>query len=300
MDIGRRYGPVFIVLAAILWGLDGILRRSLFSLPPSIIVFYEHLIGAILIAPFIFRAWRTERLTRGEWTAIFIVSLLSGVLGTLWFTTALAKVNFISFSVVFLLQKLQPIFAIGAAAMLLKEKLTSRYVGWAALALVAAYFVTFPGGRVNVASGAGTVAAAIFAAGAAFAWGSSTAISRYALVSHRSSFITGLRFWITVPLSLIAVFFLGQSSSLAAPTASHFSRLAIIAFSTGMVALAIYYRGLKQTEAKVSTILELMFPLTAVIIDIFFYDTVLAPSQYLAAVVLMFAVYRVSKLNAAA
>ncbi len=44
-----RYGPFLIVLAAVLWGLDGILRRSLFSLAPIIIVFYEHLIGAIII-----------------------------------------------------------------------------------------------------------------------------------------------------------------------------------------------------------------------------------------------------------
>jgi len=298
MESSRRYGPAFILLAAILWGVDGVLRRSLFSLPPSIIVFYEHLIGAFLIAPFFLRLWKREKLSQKEWIAIITVSLLSGVLGTLWFTTALAKVNFIPFSVVFLLQKLQPLFAVAAAAVFLKERLTMRYIGWAALALIAAYFVTFPAGIVNLATGAGTIAAALFAVGAAAAWGSSTAISRYVLLGHSHTFTTGLRFLLTVPMAFVAVLILGEAPVLGEPTGSQLLRLLAIALSTGMVALWIYYRGLKETEAKVSTILELAFPLTAVLIDIVFYDTVLASSQYLAAAVLLFAMYQVSRLNA--
>ena len=291
------FGPALIVIAAVLWGLDGILRRSLFSLSPIIIVFYEHLIGAFIIAPFFLSQWKKEMLTRKEWLAIIFVALLSGVLGTLWFTTALAKTNFIPFSVVFLLQKLQPLFAIATAALLLKERITIRYAGWAFLALVAAYFVTFPGGVVQRADGNGTMIAALFALGAAFAWGSSTAFSRYTLLNHSHTVITGLRFFLTVPLALLFVMGLGKVSELGALGGSQFARLLIIALSTGMVALWIYYRGLKHTQAKVSTILELAFPLTAVLIDIVLYDTVLAPSQYLAAAVLLFAMYRVSRLN---
>src|SRR5689334_3191069 len=114
------YGPLLIVFAAILWGVDGVLRRSLYTLPPITIVFFEHLIGALLIAPFFLPKLWKEKLSRKEWWAILFVSLMSGVLGTLWFTTALAKTNFIPFSVVFLLQKLQPIFTIGTAAIVLK------------------------------------------------------------------------------------------------------------------------------------------------------------------------------------
>jgi drug/metabolite transporter (DMT)-like permease len=71
----------------------------------------------------------------------------------------------------------------------------------------------------------------------------------------------------------------------------------IIALSTGMVALLIYYRGLKQTPVRVSTILELTFPFLAVIIDVVFYKTVLAPTQYLAALVLLFAMYKIAVLQ---
>lgn len=297
MSSVRTYGPPFIILAAVLWGLDGILRRSLFSLPPIIIVFYEHLLGAILIFPFVVRRWREEHWSRREWAALGLVSLLSGVLGTLWFTTALLKVNFIAFSVVFLLQKLQPVFAAGTAALLLKERLDHRYLRWAAVAVGAAYFVTFPGGIVNFGGGAGRAAAALFALGAAFAWGTSTAFSRFALLKHSQTLVTGYRFFLTVPLALFFVLGLGAKSHLDIPTTDQFLRLLAIALTTGMVALWIYYRGLKFTEAKVSTILELVFPLTAVVIDIVLYDTVLAGSQYLAAAVLLYAVYRVSRLN---
>ncbi len=294
-----KYGPLLIVLAAVLWGLDGIVRRSLFSLPPSVIVFYEHLIGAIIIAPFLLKAWRKERLAQKEWWVMGGVALLSGVLGTLWFTTALARTNFIPFSVVFLLQKLQPIFAIAGARLVLKEKISQGYWLWAALAIVAAYFVTFPGGVVNFGEANGRLIAALFAVGAAFAGGFSTSLSRLVLLKHSHTFITGLRFWLTVPLAAIAVYMLAAAPQLSAVTGSQVGRLLIIALSTGMVALWIYYRGLKHTPVSVSTILELAFPLTAVLIDIFLYKTFLAPSQYLAATVLIYAIYRVSKHNKA-
>ena len=67
-----------------------------------------------------------------------------------------------------------------------------------------------------------------------------------------------------------------------------------IAVSTGMLALWIYYKGLKTTPASVSTIVELAFPMTAVFIDFFLYDTVLTWGQYAAAAILMFAAYKVA------
>jgi len=61
-------------------------------------------------------------MSKKEWLAIALVSLFSGALGTIFYTSALGKVNYIQFSVVVLLQQLQPIWAILAAYFLLKEK----------------------------------------------------------------------------------------------------------------------------------------------------------------------------------
>src|SRR3989338_6894608 len=164
-------GPIFILIAATLWAFDGLIRQHLYSLPPITIIFFEHLIGLIILSPFVFKYVFKTKLSSREWWLVVLIAILSGLFGTLWFTTALGKVHFISISVVFLLQKLQPIFAITTARIFLKEKLDQRYIKWAVLALVAAYFVTFKNGYVNFATGEGTFIAALYALGAAFAWG---------------------------------------------------------------------------------------------------------------------------------
>lgn len=292
-------GPVLIVIAAMLWALDGILRRSLFELPPITIVFYEHLIGSLLLAPFVFDQLQKEKLTARDWGLVVIIALMSGLLGTLFFTAALGQVNFIPFSVVFLLQKLQPLFAIGSAAFLLGERITKRYLPWAGLALFSAYFVTFPGGVVNFQTGAGTALAALFAFGAAACWGTATTFSRMLLLRISNTLATGLRFLTTAVFAAVGVAVMNQVLSLFAPTPAQFGQFVFIALSTGMVALWVYYRGLKFTQAKVSTILELTFPLLAVFIDMFLYQSWLRPTQYLAALVLLFAMFQVGRLNQA-
>lgn len=291
------YGPVLIIIAASLWAFDGIIRRSLFSLPSITIVFYEHLIGAAILLPYLIVSFKKVGLTRKEFLLLLFIAALSGVLGTLWFTTALLKVNFISFSVVYLIQKLQPIFAITTAAIVLKEKITKSYIKWALVALVAAYFVTFKNGYINFQTGAGTIIAALYALGAAFAWGSSTAFSKLALQKKPSMYVTGWRFLLTSILAFGMVFVLGQAKSLTAPTLSQFARFLLIAVSTGMVAIVIYYKGLKKVQANVSTLLELVYPLLAVFIDATLYKSFLAPTQYLAAVILLFAIYQISKIQ---
>jgi len=292
-----NYGPLLIIIAAVLWALDGIIRRSLFSLPPIIIVFYEHLIGALILLPFIISKFKKNKLTRNDFFLLIFVSLLSGVLGTLWFTTALLKVNFISFSVVFLLQKLQPVFAIFTAVVFLKEKITKKYFKWAGLALLSAFFVTFKNGHINLQTGSETIIAALYAFGAAFAWGSSTTFSKMILKNNSHVFITGMRFLLTTIFAFLAVFLLGQKLMFFKPTASQFSRFIFIAVSTGMVALLIYYKGLQKTEVKIATILELVFPMLAIFIDVVLYKTFLSPTQYLAAGFLLYSIYQISKLN---
>jgi drug/metabolite transporter (DMT)-like permease len=160
---------------------------------------------------------------------------------------------------------------------------------------VAAYFVTFPLGVVNFNTGNGTMVAALFALGAAILWGSSTAFSRRLTLEYGAVNATALRFIGTSLFAPFFILFLGASSSLTAVTSSDLVTLVTIALSTGMVALFLYYKGLEKTPVRVATILELAFPLLAVIIDVLLYDTVLHSTQYIAAAVLLFAMYKVSE-----
>ncbi|HWA31939.1 MAG TPA: DMT family transporter, partial [Candidatus Paceibacterota bacterium] len=124
-------GPVLVIIAAALWALDGLIRQHLYTLPPITIIFFEHVIGFLVLAPFIWRKALRIRLSGRDWWLLILIAALSGLLGTLWFTAALGRVHFITISVVFLLQKLQPIFAISTAAIFLKEKLHKDYLIWA-------------------------------------------------------------------------------------------------------------------------------------------------------------------------
>ena len=293
-------GPIFIIIAAFLWAFDGLICKYLSPPPPITIIFLEHLIGLIILSPFIFKYIFATKLTKQEWWLVILVAILSGVLGTLWFTTALGKVHFISISVVFLLQKLQPIFAITTARIFLKEKLDSRYIKWALLALLSAYFVTFPNGIVNLQTGEGTIIAALFALGAAFAWGSSTTFSKMLLGRLDFKVSTFYRFLITVLVALPFLLLFGKNvdaANLAIPSISQFGFLALIAVSTGMVALLIYYKGLAKTPVHISTILELTFPFVAILLDFIVNHTVLSLSQWIAAIVLVFSIYKIARLR---
>ena len=290
-------GPGLIIIAAFLWGIDGVFRRDLGTLHPLTIVFFEHLIGFIVLLPFVWSSLFREKVSRKELGAIMLVALFSGLFGTLLFTAALLQTLFISFSVVFLLQKLQPLFAIVTARIVLKEKAGTQYIPWAIVALVAAYFTTFPGGIVNFATGPGTVRAALFALGAAFAWGMSTTFSKIALSHKPTNYITAMRFLWTIIFAFIGLVIFHPVGSFVLPNTTQFGTLLLIALSTGMVSLALYYRGLKNTPVAVSAILELLFPLVAVGIDVLIYHHTLATSQYIAGIILMIAIYKVGHLT---
>lgn len=290
-------GPMFIIIAALLWAMDGVIRRNLYSLPPLTIIFFEHIVGLIILLPFVYKNLIKEKIGRRELFLLLVIALLSGLLGTLWFTTALLKINFISFSVVFLLQKLQPIFAISSARVFLKEKISKQYIPWAVLALVSAYFITFKNGVINLDTGEGTIIAAIYALGASFAWGTSTTFSKMLLNKVSTKVATFYRFFFTIIMAFMLILFTKQASVLSLPTIPQLGLFVIIALSTGMVALYLYYKGLARTPVHISTILELTFPFIAILIDMFLYDSYLSMSQWVATIMLVFSIYRIVKLQ---
>jgi drug/metabolite transporter (DMT)-like permease len=292
-----QFGPLFIIIAALLWSFDGILRISLYSLPPGVIVFYEHILGAIIMLLISFK-WIKDlkKMTKKEWIAITVVSLFSGALGTILYTTALVNINYTQYSVVVLLQQqLQPIWAIATAAILLKEKITKNFLVWAILALIAAYLITFKNLSINLSTGGGTAIAGILALSAGFMWGSSTAISKFVL--NKVSFLTAtaLRFALAPIFALMFIIGSNQTKTLFTLTPPQWGTLLLITFSTGLVALLFYYYGMKKTPARITTLCELVWPASAVFIDYFMFHKTLSPTQILGIILLLFAIYKVTK-----
>lgn len=293
---------LYIVIAAVLWGVDGQLRSSLYSLPPAIIVFWEHCIGFVILSVPLLLSKQApyKKQQQGNTGALVIlISLLSGLIGTLAITAALARVHFIPLSIVFLIQKLQPIFTITSAWVVLGERPKKQFWIWATTAVIAGYFMTFPGGHVNIDTNSSYVAAAIFALIAAIAWGSSTVFSIQLLKKKSLLPATFMRFSTTTIFALATVFLFGQQSQLTQITLPQLGTLVFIACSTGMVALMIYYKGLQRVPAHISCMLELAYPITGLLIDTQINHVVLSLSQYVAAALLILCIYKVVDTNRA-
>jgi len=258
------------MLAAGLWAVDALLRTELTKTIPSIwIVFIEHLVGFIILSPFLIRSWgKIKTLRSGDWLKLVGLTIVSSVLASLLFTEALFR-SFaqFDFATPVLLQKLQPIFVILLAAIFLKEKITFRYLVLVPIALVGSYLISFGVDPVQFHM-AGKELVYLLAVGASLCWGVGTILSKSILNKLTYSEATTLRFLLAIPLSLMVGLLIKPDYSLTSLSVSEITRFIVIAFTTGAGAILIYYRGLQYTEAKISTIAELTFPIVSILIAI--------------------------------
>ncbi len=292
----NRFAPFFVIIAASLWGVDGIvLRPALYSLPVPLVVFIESSIVALLLTPYFIRQIPSLKiLKQKDWLAFFLVALLGGAVGTMAITKALFFVNFVNLSIVILLQKLQPVFAIILAAIFLQEKLPAQFFLWAGLAVLGAYFTTFGANLPDFATGNKTAIAALFALLAAFSFSSSTVLSKRALRNVSFEMGTYLRFLFSSFIMLVLVVSLGDISSITDVTTEQFQIFLVIAFTTGGAAIFLYYYGLKRIPASVAAICELAFPLTAVLLEYILRGNILDPVQWIGAIILLLSILKVS------
>jgi len=289
-------GALAVVVAALLWSLDGIfLRPRLASIAPTLIVFLEHSLGFIILLPFLF-IYKSElkNITKKQWLTIFWVALFGGALGTVFFTKALFLTDFVDVSIVILLQKFQPIFAILLSAIILRERFPAKFYIYALLALIGGYFVTFKD-PTSINFGSATIMMAVFSLLAAFSWGSSTTFGKYSLKNINYGLLAALRFGFTVIILLIPA--MRYFSTLSSIEASVWRTLIIIVFTSGAVAMYLYYFGLKKIPASLATLCELAWPFSAVIFDYLFNHSVLSMTQIIGAFILFMAVALATRLN---
>ena len=276
-----------IVFAALLWSLDGLLRQELYLISPFVIVSLEHLIGALLFLPFLFRSFsKIKALGQRGWISILWISICGGVLGTYFYTKALSYVNYIDLSVVVLIQKLQPLFAISLAGVILKEKLSKRFIVLAFIAMSGGYLVTF-GNQSIVDWNDKSLIAALCALLASFCWGSSTVLGKQALKQLPFEAVAGLRLLITAIISIFIIIFSSNLVELITLDVENYKTIIIIVFSTGTVALSVYYYGLQKLPASHTTIYELAWPLSAVFLDWSLKGKTLGSIQLIGAVILL-------------
>jgi len=291
-------GAAIIGVSATMWGFDGIvLTPRLSNLKVAFVVFVLHLIPFLLMTPFLFKRFSLiKTLNKPEVFSLFMVALFGGSIGTMAIVKALFLVNFQSLSIVVLLQKLQPVFAITLAALFLKEKLRTNFILWALVALSAGYFLTFGFHLPQFQKDQNTIYASLFAVLAAFSFGSSTVFSKKIL--GKLDFITAtfFRYGLTATLMFIVVLSLG-ALDFENVTSNNIIIIGIISATTGSGAIFLYYYGLKKVKAIIATIMELFFPMSAVIFDYFINGHVLSPVQWISAAIMIFAIINLNADN---
>src|ERR671910_1716125 len=296
---GGYASVLLIAVGAAMWGTDGILRVPLLEVAsPSQIVLLEHLVLLLYSVPAVVLGWRFFRgLGVAQWISLLVIGWGGSALATLLFTQAFAVGNP---TVVILLQKTQPLFAIALAAILLRERLGWAYWPCFAVAMVGTYMISFGNLGPFTALGSADLLPAALALGAALLWGSSTVLGRLVLKDVPFYALTGARLLLAVPL--LAGIVVAQSSvgGLAAGFASEPGRVILLALIPGLLALLLYYRGLTGTRASYATLAELAFPATAVVLHWTVLGGGVSPNQVLGFVLLWGAVFMLGYLNAKA
>lgn len=244
-----------------------------------------------------------KKLNKKDWLNILAMTLVSSILGSLLFTEAIA-IGFKSFDFITptLLQKTQPIFVVLFSLIFLREKISLRFLLLVPIALVGSYMIDFGTNGITLQF---TDKEIIFllSLGAAAAWGVGTILSKNVLKKLNYKEAGAIRFLFAAILTPFVAYAIRLFSNILSSTnlvdwhydygikTSEFGELiktsrifpnleifgneinlynfviiAIIGLITGALGIFIYYRGLRNTSAKVSTFAELTYPIIALLV----------------------------------
>jgi len=244
------------------------------------------------------------------------ISLGGSTIASLSFTFAFTLTNP---TIIILLQKIQPFFAILLASFILKESISRKRVFWilALLAIAGAYFVSFGDANygeqlVNIFQpstylapfqdfGETNMLAVGLALLSAFLWGGSTVMGRVMLERVSYPAMTAFRYlfasiFLFILVIITADFFsifpvlfegIGIGSFGQIPV---WAAILYIGIIPGFLALFIYYLGLRSTKASVATLAELIFPVSAAAVNWVVLGFSLSLTQVIGTLLLLFAI----------
>ncbi len=293
------FSLLMIAIAASLWGLDGVvLTPRLSNLHVILVVFLIHAVPFLAMNIFLFRHYKELfKLDQKAWYSLIWVSVFGGAIGTIAIVNALFLVNFEQLSVVVLLQKFQPVFAIILAGIFLKEKLSKEFIFWGIIAVFGGYLLTFGFHFPNLNGVSNTSKAALLSLLASFSFASSTVFSKNLLAKVNFVSATYFRYGFTSLLMFFIVIFSGYFTEINKVTSDNWTIIGIISVTTGTIAILLYYYGLKTVKASHSTMVELFFPISAILLDYFVNGVLLTPIQWISTALMIFAILKASSVS---
>jgi len=267
-------GVVLISVAAVMWGLDGLIRKPLSATTsPYTIVFGEHVFLVAVTITLLIPAFRALFRAGARYVAAGVfVGAGASAIATILFTEALFKGDFIT---VVVLQKAQPLIAVFGAWLVLREQPRQGFVWFLLPALAGIWLIALPQPLDPHAHGLVPIAETLAAAAL---WGLGTVFGRY--LGRRLEFdhVTTVRFGFGLIASACALPIVG-AAAFSNPHDSFW--IAVLALVTGLFALSLYYYGLRRTPALLAAIGELAFPVTAALVGIYVFDSQLRWTQWI-------------------
>ncbi len=288
-------GMLCIIAASFLWALDTLIRYPLVDggINPVVIVFLEHLILTFVFLPkLVNNLPMIGNLKFSHGFSFLVVGAGGSAIATIAFTSAFMYLNP---SLVILLQKFQPVVAILLANWILKEPLPRPYIFWACICLIGALLISGPDIEKVIQlirldpsrlGSDGAIRGYALVAISVLGWGASTVFGKkLTMDGFEPTNIAGGRFLV----GLMAIsFFVPWGNEFIFKDQTDYIRLIVMVIFSGAMAMWFYYQGMKRLQAKVVTILEMFFPLMAIIVNYIFLGKQLSDVQLLGGALLMF------------
>jgi drug/metabolite transporter (DMT)-like permease len=284
-------GIFLIIGACFLWALDALIRYPLVAKGFSAVtlVFIEH--GILTVLSFYIFITGISKLRSNKFKPLFYFMILGGVgsaLATVAFTRAFV---FINPSLVIILQKFQPLVVIFLARFFLRENISKPFFAWSFICILGAILISFSDLQ-NVLNLSGSelwedksFQGYLLVAISVIGWGTATVLGKkLSLSGFNEKEIMANRFTFgflaLIPLYPYMVFdqpLINES----------IYKLIVMVLISGVLAMYLFYQGLKRVSARACALAELFFPFCAVIVNWIFLDATLTISQMTGGLILL-------------
>ena len=327
----KLIGPILVCIGAFFWATDFPVRSNLVSIFGNTLndaiqlAMFEHVIAIILFLIILilysvvkpntkeeldFKKFLT--LTKLEFFSLLWIGICGSALGIVFFNLAFGQAAVLQsmgiysgYDQTLFVQKIQPVIAIGLAALLLKERLPKGFYLLSGIALIGIFFVTFgtntyPYYSINLNNASQLII--LYAFIAAFLWGSSTVFGKILVMKLGHTMTTFGRYVVGGMFLIMLNIGIGTNfvSGLTKVFNAFWFLLYAAAISGGLVGLYIYYFGLKWTKASIATICELTYPISAVVLNFLFLNQSMYLFQWVGAIVIVVAITIMAYLNSLA
>jgi len=295
-------GSLFIIIACLFWSVDALFRYPLIQKIGSwSIVQSEHLILSLLFLPFLFKKRnRILQASLADHFRFFALGFGGSALGTVCFTEAFYYLNP---SIVILLQKYQVFITIILARIFLQERIQKRFIFWAIVSVIGAIGLGFPdlvdvftkGELPSIFDDKKSLKGLFFTSLAVVFWGTATILGKsLSSLGYKNEEIMGMRFVYGLLGLFFVNYFFANLFDVFTVTGSYFHFLQnsnwgvwklilLMVLLSGLLAMGFYYAGLRIISARLCSLMELFFPLCAIIVNWIYLGQHLAASQIVGA-----------------